>query len=269
MERGTTVRGLVDVSSRPVSRSSKPPPRHRVYPGVSGASSPLGVSASVNLLRCWVPSNPIWSVEGGSAVVISLTTISKMLSAICLDEHDCFVDLGCGIGHVCLLAAAAFGCRCVGVEISQQGVDAGVLFAQRHSLPVCFIRDDIANLTVNDFPIRPTVMYAFDTAFDRSTRSHVSRLFNNLPSLRMVCAMVAVPDTLIWQKKTQVVVKAFGSGKQFTVFVYKRVVVGFPTSPLLTVLQKLDAPTSSDFIPPLPSVPSIAYTSNPVFWADL
>jgi Histone methylation protein DOT1 len=69
--------------------------------------------------------------------------IFELISRISLTEHDIFVDLGSGMGHVPLLVAICTEANCIGIELEKAYVDCARLCARGLNLAnVTFIQQD-------------------------------------------------------------------------------------------------------------------------------
>src|SRR5688500_8510382 len=80
----------------------------------------------------------------------SVATLLDMIDCADVQQHDVFVDVGCGIGRAAAFTRLSTGASCIGIEIQPGLVRAARALAQRSGLTrTSFVQGDAAELVAS------------------------------------------------------------------------------------------------------------------------
>lgn len=106
--------------------------------------------------------------SSGSTSAIRFSSLMKVLNGMQLTKESTLLDIGCGCGIPCIVAAKVFGCKCYGFDIDPTLVKQAQENAKELGVfDLCsFVTKDASTLTINWINNRViTHVYWFDAVF--------------------------------------------------------------------------------------------------------
>jgi hypothetical protein len=140
--------------------------------------------------------------------------IFHLIAATAVGEHDVLVDLGCGLGHVPLLASICTGASSIGIELDPSWVDIAQNCARSLNLRnVNFLAQDARDADLS----AGTVFYLY-TPFTGSTLASVIELLRKQASLRPIRICTFGPCTFTFSEQTWLKPISTQAPDQVTIF---------------------------------------------------